>query len=88
LHISIDFINSSYCYDIELERAVERHAAGEARVIPIILRPCMWHQTPFSKLQALPKDARAVSLWADRDEVLVSVAEGIRAVAEQLLSST
>jgi hypothetical protein len=88
LLISVDFINSSYCYDLELERAIERHAAGEAKVIPVILRPCMWHQTPFSKLQALPKEARAVSLWADRDEALVSVAEGIRVMAEQLLSST
>jgi hypothetical protein len=31
LLISIDFINSSYCYDIELDRALERHEAGEAR---------------------------------------------------------
>jgi TIR domain len=88
LLVSIDFINSSYCYDVELERALDRHAAGDARVIPIILRSCMWHQAPFAKLQALPKDARAVSLWSDRDEALVNVVEGVRQVAEQLLSAT
>jgi hypothetical protein len=88
LLVSIDFINSSYCYDVELERAIERHAKAEARVIPIILRSCMWQQTPFAKLQALPKDARAISLWPDRDEALVNVVEGVRQVAEQLLSKT
>ena len=88
LLISIDFINSQYCYDIELELAIERHAKGEARVIPIILRSCMWQQTPFAKLQALPKDARAISLWPDRDDALVNVAEGVRQAAEQLLSTT
>jgi hypothetical protein len=86
LLVSIDFINSSYCYDVELERAIERDEAGEARVIPIILRSCMWQQTPFAKLQALPKDGRAVVLWADRDEAFVNVVEGIRVVAEQILN--
>lgn len=87
LLVSIDFINSGYCYDTELERAMKRHALGEAVVIPIILRSCMWQQTPFAKIQALPKDARAVALWPDRDEALVNIAEGIRQVAEERLST-
>src|SRR6266446_4956615 len=39
LLISSDFIASEYCYSIEMTRAIERHKAGTARVIPIILRP-------------------------------------------------
>src|SRR5205085_5289211 len=35
LLISPDFIASDYCYSIEMTRALERHKAGEARVIPI-----------------------------------------------------
>ena len=88
LLVSIDFINSSYCYDIELEQALDRHQANAARVVPVILRNCMWQQTSFAKLHALPKDARAVSLWPDRDEALLNVADGIRQVAEDLLAST
>lgn len=86
LLVSIDFINSKYCFDVELERALERHQSNEARVIPVILRTCMWQQTPFAKLQALPKDARAVSLWTDRDEAYLNVAEGVRQIAQELLS--
>jgi len=39
LLISTDFIASDYCYGIEMTRALARHEAGEARVIPIILKP-------------------------------------------------
>ena len=85
--VSVDFINSSYCYDIEMELALERHASQKARVIPVILRNCLWENTPLRKLQALPKDGRAVKTWRDVDEALTSVAEGIRTVAEELQTS-
>jgi hypothetical protein len=85
LLISIDFINSKYCYDIELEKALELHESGQAIVIPIILRNCMWQHTPFAKYQALPKDGKAVKAWQDIDEAFASIAEGIKAKAEELL---
>src|SRR5690349_21283752 len=53
LLISPDFMASDYCYSIEMKRALERHEAGEARVIPIILKPVDWKDAPFSKLQVL-----------------------------------
>jgi len=87
LLVSIDFINSEYCYDIELEKAMERHEAGTARVIPIILRPCLWNHASFAKLQALPKDAKAIAAWADKDEALENVADGLMQVAKELLAS-
>jgi hypothetical protein len=39
LLVSPDFVASDYCYDIEVERAMDRHHKGDARVIPVILRP-------------------------------------------------
>ena len=84
LLISSDFLASDYCYDVELKRALERHDAREARVIPIILRPTDWRSAPFGKLQALPKDAKPITTWANEDEAFLDVALGIRRVAEQL----
>ncbi|MBL0286754.1 MAG: toll/interleukin-1 receptor domain-containing protein [Bacteroidetes bacterium] len=55
LLVSVDFLSSNYCYDIEIKRAVERHEKGEAVLIPIMLRKCDWNETSFSKIQALPK---------------------------------
>jgi hypothetical protein len=56
LLVSPDFLHSDYCYDVEMTRAMERHAAGAAQIIPIILRPCDWHDAPFGKLNATPAD--------------------------------
>ena len=80
LLISPDFIASDYCWDIEMKRAMERHDAGTALVIPIFLRPCDWKGAIFGKLQGLPTDAKAVtsSAWSSRDEALTIVATGIR----------
>lgn len=85
LLISPDFISSDYCWDIEVKQAMERHRAGEARVIPVILRPVDWSGAPFSELQALPKDARPITKWQNRDEAFKNIAQGVRSVAETLL---
>ena len=84
LLISSDFIASDYCYDVEMQRAMERHEAGEARVIPVILRPVDWEAAPFSHLQALPIGVRPVTRWEDRDEAFADIARGIRGVVEEL----
>jgi hypothetical protein len=84
LLISADFIASDYCLDIEVKTALRRHESGEACVIPILLRPVDWTGAVFAKLQALPTHGRPVTMWADRDEAFLDVAQGIRKVAELL----
>ncbi len=84
LLISARFMASDYCYSKEMLRAIERHDAGEAVVIPIILSACDWQDAPFSKLQALPKDAKPIKGWNDRDEAWLDVVRGIRRVIEAL----
>ncbi len=84
LLISPDFLASDYCYSIEMQRALERHEAGESCVIPILLKPVDWHGTPFSKLQVLPKNAKPVTRWKDRNEALTEIAKGIRETLKTL----
>ena len=84
LLVSADFIASDYCYDIEMQRALARHEANEARVIPIIIRDVKWQQAPFGKLQALPRDGKAITLWPDRDSAWRQVADGIENVIKEL----
>ena len=84
LLVSADFIASDYCYDLEMKRALERHDAGEARVIPVIVRDYAWHKAPFGKLQALPKDGKAVELWDNKDTAWRDVAEGIERAIEEI----
>lgn len=82
LLISADFIASDYCWEKEVMRALERHEAGNATVIPVLLRSCDWKGAPFGKLQGLPKDMAPITSWKDRDAAWTDVATGIRAVAE------
>lgn len=81
LLVSPDFLASDYCYEIEMRRALERHEAGQTRVIPVILRPCDWHTNLFGHLQAVPKDAKPITRWPDRDEAFLDVTKAIRALA-------
>ncbi len=87
LLVSSDFIASEYCYSKEMTRAMERHKAGEAQVVPIILRPVLWKNAPFGILQALPTDARPVigSTWHSQDEALLNVANGIQKIVQRFL---
>lgn len=87
LLISPDFLASEYCYSVEIAKAMERHFAGEVRVVPIILRPVDQTGTPFEQLQILPSNGRPVSRWQDYDEALFDVATGIRKTVEELHTS-
>ena len=78
LLVSPDFIASDYCHDVEMNRALERHHAGEARVIPVILRACDWHPMPFGRLLAAPRDGKPVKSWPDLDEAFLDVVKMIR----------
>lgn len=84
LLVSADFIASDYCYEKEMGRALERHAQGEARVIPVIVRDVNWRIAPFARLQALPKDGKVVTLWANKDSAWRNVSEGIERVVEEM----
>ncbi|HKQ04850.1 MAG TPA: toll/interleukin-1 receptor domain-containing protein [Blastocatellia bacterium] len=84
LLISGSFLASDYCYELEMKVALERHDRREARVIPIILRPCLWKDAPFARLQVLPRDGKPVTAWPSPDEAFLSVAEGILAVVKHM----
>jgi len=86
LLISADFVASSYCWDVEVTRAIERHDAGEARLVPILLRPVDLGDSPLSRLQLLPRDGKAITGWGNRDEAFLDVIQGIRQAAEQIMA--
>jgi hypothetical protein len=88
LLVSADFLASNYCYEREMRRALERHEAGEAHVIPIILRPVDYGGTPVAKLQALPPGGFPVTAasWENTDAALEQVARGVRQVIDSTLT--
>jgi len=84
LLISPDAIADDTCYHLEIQRAIERHQSGEARVIPIRLRPVDWQGAPFSQLDVLPKNHQPVTTWPNPDQAFQEIAEGIHTVAMEV----
>jgi len=78
LLVSDDFIASRYCWSSELKRALEKHDAGLAHVVPIIVRPCDWQISEVGRLQALPTAGRPITRWDDTDDAWLDVAQGLR----------
>lgn len=84
LLISPDYVASEQ-YDTEVTRAMERHHAQEATVIPIILRPTAgWQDAPFGKLQSIPRVGKAITEMSNRDAAFEQAAREIREVVERL----
>src|SRR6266700_1424162 len=84
LLVSPDFVHSEYCYSLEMKHALQKHAARQARVIPIMLRPIIdWEDTPFTGLPTLPTYGTPVTTWPDRQEALLNVVKGIEAAARE-----
>ena len=87
LLVSKDFIGSDYIFGNELTVAMQRHAAGLATVVPIIVRsidiePEDREALPFLALQGLPTDMKPVTSWPNRDEAWTNVAKGLRATVK------
>jgi Thermolysin metallopeptidase, alpha-helical domain/Thermolysin metallopeptidase, catalytic domain/TIR domain len=87
LLISASFIKSDFCWSVEMKQALKKQERGEAHVIPIIVRPVEWTAAPFGHLQALPKDAKPVTVWTNRDMAWMDVVKGIQKAVEGLRSS-
>ncbi|MBA2285722.1 MAG: TIR domain-containing protein [Ktedonobacteraceae bacterium] len=84
LLLSPGFMASDRSYNMQMKRVLNRHETGEARVIPVLLRPVYWQETPFAKLKILPSNARPVVKWRDRDEAFVNVIEELQKVIREL----
>jgi internalin A len=85
LLVSADFIASKYCYEIEMKRALERQAEGEARVVPVIVRDVKWKAIPeLSNLKVVPKDGKAVHNWKRKDTAWLDVSDQIETVIKDM----
>jgi hypothetical protein len=89
LFISPDFIASRFIQEVELKQLFQRRIKEGLRVVPIIVRPCLWQDEPVIKdLQALPKDGKPVISFSkdngDRDQVWVDICKTIEMIAAGL----
>lgn len=84
--VSPDFLASQWV-EQEIIRARQRFESGEARVIPILVRPALWQNSPIAGFQATPRGNKAVALWHSQDEAWLEVVTVIRNVVEEIIAS-
>jgi hypothetical protein len=72
--VSPDFLNSDYCVDIELATGLKRLKHSDARIYPVIIKPCLWDTTELKDYVCMPKDAQPVSSFDDQAGAWVSIA--------------
>ena len=78
LLISPAFVKSQYCYELEMPKALHRHAGGTCIAIPVLVRPTPeWRNLPFAQVQVLPTRGLPVTNWANRDDAWSDVVQGI-----------
>jgi cellulose biosynthesis protein BcsQ len=87
LLISPDYLASDFLYDIEMRRALQQHESGAATVLPVILRPVSWENSPIAILQALPRDGRPVTSWPNVDEPSAQIVRKVRELANSITRS-
>ena len=79
--ISPDFIASDFCYERELSKAIEAHRKDEKKVVPILIRECLWKDLEISRLQGLPTEWMASP---DNDHAWMEVAQGVERVIKDV----
>lgn len=83
LLVSTDYLACTRVYEKENKEALRRHEVREARILPLILRPCNWEHEWFSKLVPLNKGVPLTSI-PDRDEALTAIGHEIKDVIEEM----
>ncbi|WP_420825566.1 toll/interleukin-1 receptor domain-containing protein [Terrihabitans soli] len=76
--VSPDYLASKYCYEREMERALERAGDGSMLLVPIILEPCDWQTSPLAKFKAVPKDGNPIALWTNENLAWLDVVSEVR----------
>lgn len=82
--ISSSFINSEYCYTVEMRLAWERRETKGVMIVPILLRTVNWQTTPFKELEIIPRDHRAIMDYPKRDKAFTEVVYEIEKVINAL----
>lgn len=78
--VSPDYLASNYCYEKEFEKAIKRREEETLIIVPIIIEPCDWKNTPFAEIKGLPKDNNPVSEWKNKNMAMLKTIEGIRSL--------
>ncbi len=77
LLLSSDFFDNDECFAL-MERAIKRAERGEAHLIPLLLHPVAWRESPLAPYPCMPSNNRPVTEWSNRDAAFEACVRDIR----------
>jgi internalin A len=84
LLLSNDFIRSDFCTQKEMKRALERDAAGECAIVPVVVRACRFDKLELGKIQAIQPKGKPIKGHKDRDAAWLEVTKQLDRVIAKL----
>ena len=88
--VSPDYLASDFCIHIEMPHVLKRRSEEGLKVVPILIRDCLWRAVPeLREIQLFPRDGSAIarryrSYW---DCVFTQIAEEVASLAASSLDS-
>jgi uncharacterized RDD family membrane protein YckC len=83
--ISADFINDDDVYDRN-QSVIDRYNRDETKMISILVRNCLWKDSPLAKFQLLPTNQQPLQSWPNRDDAVVAVVTDLYESIKEILS--
>lgn len=81
--ISPDFIAHYHRDGQEVDHAIKRYDEENIRIIPILLVPAAWKETPLAKF--IPKEGQSVSQLPDQEFACLHIAQEIGKVVDEVI---
>ncbi len=82
--VSSDFLATDYIWDVEIKGAIERDQEYKnVFVVPIIVRPCDWTDSPLGVYNSGTEKGRAISLADDTDAAFFEVVEKLKEIIKK-----
>jgi predicted phosphodiesterase len=81
--LSVDILGSLDGAKDTLGALLRVATARGAAVLPVVVRPCLWTDTPFARYPVLPHGGRTIATAASPDEAWLEVVESITAILDE-----
>jgi internalin A len=80
--VSDDFLATDYIWDVEIKRAIERDNDPNdfVKVVPVIVRACVWEDSPLGVYNTAPKKAEVIKSADDIDEAWTNVVKDLKKI--------
>lgn len=84
LLITQDFLNSYYCVEEELRRALQRAEQNQTKIFPVIVDHCMWLDTEIREFTCVPQDGNPVTEFENQNKGWMQVTEELKNLVNEI----